>query len=138
VALDTPFSRAAPDRPGHTVTGAGLGCKVAASTVWEIFKTAGIDPTPSRSGQTWRAFLQAQATTILAMDHFHVDTVFLRRYVLFFIEHRTRRVHLAGITAPPTGEWVTQQARNLLKGRAGSFRFVIRDRDTKFTGALDA
>jgi putative transposase len=78
----------------------GLGCKVAPSTVWKILKDAGIDPAPRRAAQTWRAFLASQAKTILATDFFHVDTVFLRRlYVLFFIEHRTRRVHLAGITA---------------------------------------
>jgi transposase InsO family protein len=110
--------------------------------VWQILKDAGIDPAPRRSGQTWRAFLQAQAKTILAADFFHVDTVFLHRlYVLFFIEHGTRRVHLAEITAHPTGEWVTQQARNLLMnlmGRADSFKFVVRDRDTKFTAAFDA
>jgi transposase len=94
---------------------AGLGYKLAPSTVWQILKDAGIDPAPRRSGQTWRAFLKAQAKTILAVDFFHVDTVFLRRlYVLFFIEHGTRRVHLAGITAHPAGEWVAQQARNLL------------------------
>jgi putative transposase len=120
----------------------GLGYTLAPSTVWQILKDAGIDPAPRRSGQMWRAFLQAQAKTILAADFFHVDTVFLRRlYVLFFIEHGTRRVHLAGITAHPTGEWVTQQARNLLMnlmGRADSFKFVIRDRDTKFTAAFDA
>jgi putative transposase len=93
----------------------GLGYKLAPSTVWQILKDVGIDPAPRRSGQTWRAFLEAQAKTILAPDFFHVDTVFLRRlYVLFFIEHGTRRVYLAGITAHPTGEWVTQQARNLL------------------------
>jgi putative transposase len=121
---------------------AGLGYKLAPSTVWQILKDAGIDPAPQRSGQTWRAFLDAQAKTILAADFFHVDTVFLRRlYVLFIIEHGTRRVHLAGITAHPAGEWVTQQARNLLMGledHADSFKFLIRDRDAKFTAAFDA
>jgi hypothetical protein len=82
----------------------GLGYKVAPSTVWQILKDAGIDPAPERSGQTRRAFLAGQAKMTLAADFFHVDTVFLRRlYVLFFIEHGTRRVHLAGITSHPTG-----------------------------------
>jgi len=68
----------------------GLGYKVAPSTVWQMLKDAGIDPAPRRAGQTWRAFLATQAATILAVDFFHVDTVFLRRlYVLFFIEHGT-------------------------------------------------
>ena len=121
---------------------AGLGCEVAPSTVWRILKDAGVDPAPRRAGQSWRAFLDAQAKTILAADFFHVDTVLLRRlYVLFFIEHGARRVHLAGITAHPTGEWVTQQARNLLmtiEGRADGFKFLIRDRDDKFTAVFDA
>jgi transposase InsO family protein len=110
--------------------------------VWQILKDAGIDPAPRRSGQTWRAFLDAQAKTILAVDFFHVDTVFLKRlYVLFFVEHGSRRVHLAGITAHPAGEWVAQQARNLLMNlddQAEGLKFLIRDRDTKFTAAFDA
>jgi putative transposase len=74
-----------------------MGYTLAPSTVWQILKDGGIDPAPRRSGDSWRVFLEAQATTILAVDFFHVDTVFLRRlYVLFFVEHGTRRVHLAG------------------------------------------
>jgi putative transposase len=120
----------------------GLGYKLASSTVWQILKDAGIEPAPRRSGQALRKFLKTQAKTILAVDFFHVDTVFLRRlYVLFFIEHGTRRVHLAGITACPAGEWVTQQARNLLmdlEDRADGLKFLIRDRDAKFSAAFDA
>jgi putative transposase len=120
---------------------AGLGYKLAPSTVWKILKDVGIDPAPRRAGQAWRAFLEAQAKTILATDFFHVDTVLLRRlYVLFFIEHGTRRVHPAGITAHPTGEWVAQQARNLLMNlgdQADDVKFLIRDRDAKFTAAFD-
>jgi putative transposase len=120
----------------------GLGHPVAAATVWKILKTAGIDPSPRCSGPTWKQLLATQARTILAVDLAHVDTVFLRRlYVLIAIEHSTQRVHIAGITAHPTGPWVAQQARNLLMDlgdRAEQLRFLIRDRDTKFTRALDA
>jgi putative transposase len=120
----------------------GLGHSVAASTVWKILKNAGLDPAPRRTGPTWRQFLSAQAHAILAIDFAHVDTVSLRRlYILVVIEHDRRRVHLAGITARPTGAWITQQARNLLMDlgeRAERFRFLIRDRDSKFTAAFDA
>jgi putative transposase len=110
--------------------------------VWEILKAAGIDPAPQRSGPTWRQFLAAQTHANLAVDFAHVDTVFLRRlYILIVIEHGRHRVHFAGITAHPTGAWVTQQARNLLMDlgkRAEQFRYLIRDRDSKFTAAFDA
>jgi hypothetical protein len=93
----------------------GLGHTVAASTVWTILKAAGLDPAPRRTGPTWRQFLATQAQAILAVDFAHVDTVLLRRlYILVMIKHGTRRVHLGGITAHPTGAWVAQQARNLL------------------------
>src|SRR6476620_554252 len=91
-----------------------LGVTVAPSTVWEILRAAGIDPAPRRSGPTWRQFLHAQAAGILAVDFLHVDTVLLTRlHVLVFIEHSTRRMHLGGVTANPTGEWTVQQARHL-------------------------
>ena len=93
----------------------GLGYQIAASTVWSILKRAGIDPAPRRDGPSWRQFLRGQARGILATDLFCVDTVLLHRLsVLFVVEHATRRVHLLGITANPTGAWVAQQARNLL------------------------
>ncbi len=91
-----------------------LGVTVAPSTVWEILRAAGTGPAPRRSGPAWRQFLHAQAAGTLAVDFLHVDTVFLRRlYVLVFIEHGTRRMHLGGVTSSPTGEWTVQQARNL-------------------------
>jgi transposase InsO family protein len=119
-----------------------LGTTVAPSTVYEILRAAGIDPAPRRSGPTWRQFLHAQAAGILAVDFLHVDTVLLTRlYVLVFIEHRTRRMHLGGVTAHPTGVWTVQQARNLaldLNERFEDFRFLIRDRGSNFTASFDA
>jgi putative transposase len=118
-----------------------LGYRIGASTVWTILHRAGVDPAPVRSAVTWRQFLRTQAKGVLAVDFFTVDTVFLKRlYVLFVIEVATRQVHVLGVTAHPMEEWVAQQARNLLMGddRAGRFRFLVRDRDTKFTAAFDA
>jgi putative transposase len=119
-----------------------LGLAIAPSTVYEILRTAGVDPAPRRDGPTWRQFLHAQASGILAADFLHVDTAALTRlYVLVFIEHGTRRMHIGGITAHPTGDWTVQQARNLaldLGERFGDFRFLIRDRGSNFTESFDA
>jgi putative transposase len=117
----------------------GLGHRIAASTIWSILNRAGFDPSPRRRDQTWREFLHAQAHHVIACDFFTVDTIFLHRlYVLFFIELDTRRVHLAGITANPTGAWVAQQARQVIDQFAGrDMRGLIRDRDSKFVAAFD-
>ena len=119
-----------------------LGIAVAPSTVWKILHAAGIDPAPRRAGPTWRQFLHTQAAGILAVDYLHVDTVLLKRlYILVFIEHGTRRMHLSGVTANPTGEWTAQQARNLgisLGERFEDIRFLIRDRGSNCTRSFNA
>jgi transposase InsO family protein len=118
-----------------------LGYRIGASTVWTILQRAGVAPAPKRSALTGRQFLRAQAKGVLAVGFFTVDTVFLKRlYVLFAIEVATRRVHVLGVTPHPVGAWVAQQARNLLmeiQDGVGWFRFLLRDRDTKFTAGFD-
>ena len=119
-----------------------LGIKVAASTVWEILREAGIDPAPERSCSTWADFLRSQADALLACDFF--ETVALagaRLYVLAVIEHANRRVRVLGVTAHPTATWVAQAAKNLvmdLEDANCRARFMIRDRDAKFPALFDA
>ncbi|MGW2426852.1 integrase core domain-containing protein, partial [Streptomyces sp. NPDC001709] len=118
-----------------------LGIEVAASTVWEILKEAGIDPAPERSATTWAHFLRSQAEALLACDFF--ETVMLsgaRMYVFAVIGHATRRIRILGATAHPTASWVTQAAKNLLMDLEDAgcrARFLIRDRDGKFPALFD-
>ncbi len=121
---------------------AGLGVKVAASTVWEILKTNGIDRSRRQTGPTWSQFLRPQADAILASDFFTVGLLDgTQAYVLAVIEHATRRIRILGVTPHPTAEWTTQQASNLLMdlgAQAHRVKFMIRDRGSNFTAAFDA
>jgi putative transposase len=120
-----------------------LGVRVSGSSIARVLRANGLQPAPRRAAgsTTWRSFLRRQAAGIMACDFFTVDTVFGQRlYVLFFIQLHNRRVHLAGVTTNPTGVWVAQQARNLLatlENDATAVRFLIHDRDSKFTRAFD-
>jgi len=120
---------------------AGLGVKIAASTVWEILKKAGIDPAPRRSVPTWPQFLRSQAEVILACDFFTADLLDgTQAYVLAVIEHATRRIRILGVTLHPSGEWTAQQARNLIMdlGEQGHWvKFMIHDRGSNYTAAFD-
>jgi putative transposase len=119
-----------------------LGVKVAASTVWEILKEAGIDPAPERAGSTWSDFLRSQADALLACDF--LETVTLagaRMYVFAVIEHASRRIHILGATPHPTTAWVAQAAKNLvmdLEDNGSRAWFMVRDRDGKFPDMFDA
>ena len=120
---------------------AGVGTRVSATTVAKILRQAGVSPAGARAQLSWRAFVRAHADTILACDFFTVETIWLGRlYVLFFLELGSRRVHFAGCTANPDGRWTAQQARQLawsLSERATPARFLIHDRDSKFSRAFD-
>ena len=120
---------------------AGLGAKIAASTVWEILKNAGIDPAPRRADPTWPQFLRSRAEAILACDFLTADLLDgTQAYVLAVIEHATRRIRILGVTLHPTGAWTSQQARNLIMDlgeQAHRVKFMIRDRGSTYTAAFD-
>jgi putative transposase len=121
---------------------ATLGIKVAASTVWEILKTNGIQPAPHRDRPAWATFLRSQAHAILATDFFDTSTLTgTRLFVLAVIDHATRRIRILGATAHPTAAWTTQMARNLvmdLQDAHATVKYLIRDRDSRYTTAFDS
>ena len=119
-----------------------LGLRVSATTIRTLLRTARLGPAPRRTGPTWTEFLRAQAGGIIACDFFTVETAWLRTlYVLAFIELGSRRIQLSPATAHPDSAWVTQQARNPvmdLDGHSPAIRFLIRDRDSKYSRSFDA
>jgi putative transposase len=120
-----------------------LGHRVGASTIRRILRARKLPPAPRRSReQSWRSFTGAHAETLMACDFFHVDLANLQRvYVFFVMDVRDRLVHVLGVTPYPTGEWTVQAAREFtrrLADRAGSVRYLIRDRAGQFTDAFDA
>jgi hypothetical protein len=143
-ALVRRLARENPDWGYRRIHGemAGLGVKVAASTVWEILRATGLQPARRLTGSTWSQFLRSQADAILSCDFFTADLLDgTQAYVLAVIEDATRRIRILGVTVHPTGEWTTQQARNLcmdIGDHACRVKFMIRDRGSNFTTAFDA
>jgi putative transposase len=118
----------------------GAGIAVSATSVRKVLLAAGLVPAPERGASSWQAFLRAQAASMLACDFLTVETAFLQRiYVLFFISLARRRIEYVACTANPDGNWVAQQARNLVMqlGEQQPFRFLVHDRDSKFCHAFD-
>ena len=118
----------------------GLGVTVSATTVRAWLSTAGLGPVGTRGGMTWRGFIRTHRQSLLAVDFFTVETIWLRLYVLFFIELGSRRVRVAGCTPNPSAPWVVQRVRQLLRTlaeRSEPMKFLIRDRDQKFTDRFD-
>jgi putative transposase len=124
---------------GSAVKLGKLGLRVSPTSVRRLLAQARLEPAPRRGVPSWRQFLRSQAASMIACDFLTVETILLRRfYVLFFIAHANLRVWLGGCTRNPTGEWVTQQARNLgLDFSESGVRFLIRDRDSKDSGPFD-
>ncbi len=119
-----------------------LGHQCSYLTVRRVLRRHGVQPAPRRGERSWREFVRQHADQMLATDFFCVDTVWLTRlYVLFVIEIGSRRVHLAGCTYNPDSAWVVQQARNLAwklqDGTLSAKKYLLRDRDTKFTAGFD-
>ena len=112
-----------------------------ACTAWEILKEHDIEPAPGRAQTTWGTFLRSPAEALLACDFFETRTLSgARLYVFAVIEHASRRIRILGATAYPTAAWAAQLARNLamdLEDTGSKAKFMIRDRDSKFTAAFD-
>jgi putative transposase len=120
-----------------------LGVKLSQTTIRNVLNRKGIVPSPVRFGSIgWRRLMKHYKDQIIACDFFTIETFWLKTlYVFFFIELGLRRVHLAGITANPDSAWVTQQARQLvwnLEEDDADLKFLIHDRDSKFTDAFDS